>query len=62
MRYKKIQILREKLAEFTRKCEFAVRLNSKLISEDQREYHKALEEHFGEFKKEARKYIDISHM
>jgi len=56
---KKISILRDKLTEFIRKCEFALKLNSKLITDDQREYQKALEEHFHEFKKEARRFIEL---
>eukprot|EP01125_Pyxidicula_operculata_P019809 TRINITY_DN720_c2_g1_i1.p1 TRINITY_DN720_c2_g1~~TRINITY_DN720_c2_g1_i1.p1 ORF type:complete len:944 (+),score=239.58 TRINITY_DN720_c2_g1_i1:2637-5468(+) len=46
----KIKILREKIAEFIRKCDFALRLNEKLIKEDQKEHQKAMLEHFKELK------------
>jgi len=54
---KKIALLRDKLTEFVRKCGFALRLNNKLITEDQLAYQQAMEEHFEEFKTEARQYL-----
>jgi len=56
---KKIALLRDKLTEFIRKCGFALRLNSKLITEDQLAYQEAMEEHFEEFKIEARQYLEL---
>eukprot|EP01125_Pyxidicula_operculata_P013616 TRINITY_DN4515_c0_g1_i3.p1 TRINITY_DN4515_c0_g1~~TRINITY_DN4515_c0_g1_i3.p1 ORF type:complete len:2070 (-),score=423.03 TRINITY_DN4515_c0_g1_i3:1571-6925(-) len=56
---KKLSILKEKLTEFIRKCEFALRLNQKLIQKDQEEYQKALMEHFKPLKTEALKFLDV---
>ena len=52
----KIGRLRNKLAEFVRKCDFALRLNNKLIGEDQKEYQNAMSEHFHILKSEAINY------
>jgi len=49
----KLLRLRQKLSEFVRKCDFAVRLNRQLIGEDQKGYQKAMEEHFNLLKQEA---------
>uniref|UniRef100_A0A6B2KZP6 DOCKER domain-containing protein n=1 Tax=Arcella intermedia TaxID=1963864 RepID=A0A6B2KZP6_9EUKA len=56
---KKITLLKDKLLEFIRKCGFALRLNTKLIAEEQRAYQQAMEEHFEMFKSEARQYLDV---
>uniref|UniRef100_A0A6B2KZU6 DOCKER domain-containing protein n=1 Tax=Arcella intermedia TaxID=1963864 RepID=A0A6B2KZU6_9EUKA len=56
---KKIAILKEKLVEFIRLCDFALRLNEKLIDETQKEYQKVLQEHFNQFRTEAASYLQI---
>jgi hypothetical protein len=42
-----------------RKCDFALKLNAALIGAEQQDYQKAMQEHFGELKKQASQYLDI---
>ena len=56
----KITLLKEKMDKFVRRCEFALKMNDKLIGEDQRAYQDAMTEAFYKFKAEAMKHLDIS--
>lgn len=56
----KIAILKERMEKFVNRCEFALKMNEKLIGEDQRAYQEAMTEAFYKFKNEALKHLDIS--
>jgi len=56
---RKISRLRDKLTEFMRKCEYALKFNAALIKADQQDYQKAMQEHFNELKKLASVYLDF---
>jgi hypothetical protein len=56
----KIAVLKERMEKFVNRCEFALKMNEKLIGEDQRAYQEAMTEAFYKFKNEALQHLDLS--